>query len=186
MLGTRAVFAILGARTLHTIQHIIHVALFTMNTPFLEQYGAVLARVLIALLFFVSGIGILMNLGGTAGYYASLGIPVAMAVAVVVVLLKIVGSLMVATGVHARVAAWGLIVFTVLATLLAHTGEGQLMAALKNLSVIGGLLLVALGAADTMTLEKYLPWQKSHTESSPMAASDTPQSDTNIPDADRV
>jgi len=108
----------------------------------IEHYGPLVGRSLLALLFILSGIGILTNIPATAGYYASLGIPLATLVAVLILIVKLASSTMLVTGIHAREGAWALVVFTVLATLVAHTGEGQMISALKNLAIVGGLLMV--------------------------------------------
>lgn len=121
------------------------------------SYGPLIARLLVALLFVVSGFGMLMNFGGTVGYFASMGIPMAAVALVLVLLAKIGGGLMVATGIHAREGAWALIAFTLVATVLAHTGEGQLTSALKNLAIVGGLLMIALGGPGSMSLAKKCP-----------------------------
>ncbi len=121
------------------------------------HYGPLVGRVLLVLLFLVSAYGILTNFSGTAGFYASVGIPLATAAAVLVLIIKIGGSLMVATGIHARLGAWALIVFIILATLVAHIGEGQLINALKNVSIIGGLLLVAVNGAGPLSLGHKCP-----------------------------
>ncbi|QSH39544.1 DoxX family protein [Candidatus Kaiserbacteria bacterium] len=126
----------------------------------IEHYAPLVGRVLLVLLFIVSAFGILTNFSGTAGFYASLGIPVAAAAVVVVLLIKILGSLMVATGIHARTGAWALIIFTIAATLMAHIGEGQMVSALKNLSIIGGLLLVTVYGAGPKSLAHLCPCPK--------------------------
>ncbi|MDP2650167.1 MAG: DoxX family protein [bacterium] len=131
-----------------------------MNLPNENTMGGALvavARVLLVLLFAVTGFGILTNMAGTAGFYASLGIPAAMAVVVLVLIVKFVGIFTVATGIHAREGAWALIAFVVFATLIAHTAPGEMVNALKNLSIVGGLLLVAIYGAGPMSLAKHCP-----------------------------
>ena len=118
------------------------------------QYGPLAGRVLLVLIFLISAYGILTNFSGTVGFYASVGIPFATAVAALVLIVKVVGSLMVATGIHARIGALALIAFVILATLIAHIGEGQLMNALKNIAIIGGLLLIVVHGAGPLTLSK--------------------------------
>lgn len=125
-----------------------------------KTYGPLVARVALALLFIVSGINILMNLSGTAGYYASIGIPLAMAAAVVVMLVKIVGALMVALGIHAREGALALLLFTIVATLVGHIGEGQLIPALKNVAIMGGFVLLMLQGSGKYSLHKHCPCPK--------------------------
>lgn len=123
----------------------------------IHKYAPLIGRILLSLLFIVSGFGILMGISGTAGYYASVGIPMAGIVVLLVILIKIGGGLMVATGIHAKEGAWALILFTALATLVAHTGEGQMINALKNLAIIGGLLMIATHGAGAHSLGHKCP-----------------------------
>ena len=123
----------------------------------IQHYGPVIGRVLLALLFIISGFGILTGISGTAGYYASIGIPLASLAAILVLVVKIGGGLMVALGAHAREGAWALIIFTGIATLIAHTGEGQMVAALKNLAIMGGLLMVAVYGPGPLSVQDKCP-----------------------------
>jgi len=110
-----------------------------------------IARILLAALFLVSAIRSLGAVAGTAGYLARLGVPMSGVMAWVVVVVEIVGAVMLIAGWRTRIAAWGLVAFVVVATLLAHRFwavdpaqyANQLNHFLKNLAVIGGLLLVA-------------------------------------------
>jgi len=112
-------------------------------------------RVLLALMFILAGIGKLSNIQGTAGYIASGGLPFAGVLAVVVGLLELLGGLAIAAGFQARWAALALGLFTVAASLLFHQFWAvpaeqvmvQQLMFMKNLSVVGGLFIVAaLGA----------------------------------------
>lgn len=116
-----------------------------------------LARVLLALMFVMAGFSKLTNLDGTAGYIASGGLPFASVLAVVVGLLELLGGLAIIVGFQARWAALALGVFTIAASLLFHKfwavpADQQMVQQLmfmKNLSVAGGLfLLAALGAGN--------------------------------------
>lgn len=126
-------------------------------------YVQVAARVLLASLFLASGLGVVF--GGAAafqgyqGMVASVGIPMAGLVAVAAVALKIFGGLALAAGFKARYAALSLAIFTALTIVLFHgpsswgdpaTGYVNYLMALKNLSIIGGLLLVANNGAGAM------------------------------------
>ena len=123
----------------------------------IQHYGPVVGRSLLALLFIVTGLGILTNIPATAGYYTTLGIPAAALVAIVVLLIKLGAGGMLVAGVHAREAAWVLIVFVIGTILIAHTGQGQLIPFLKNLAIIGGLLLIAVHGAGPISWEKKCP-----------------------------
>lgn len=119
----------------------------------LRTHGTLLGRVLLGLLFFVSGVGILMGEGGvagTAGMIASKGLPLAALLAWIVVFIKVVGGGALMLGYKVGKAACALFGFTLLATLFFHTGNGLSdVALLKNLSIMGGLLYVmAYGAGE--------------------------------------
>ena len=112
-------------------------------------------RLLLALMFVLAGFSKLGNLEGTAGYIASGGLPMASVLAVIVGLLELFGGLAIAVGFQARWAALALGLFTLAATLLFHRFWAvpaeqafvQQLMFMKNLSVAGGLFLVAaLGA----------------------------------------
>ena len=116
---------------------------------------ALVGRVLLALMFVLSGFGKLGDIAGTAGYIASGGLPMASALAVIVGLLELLGGLAIAVGLQARWAALALGLFTLAASVLFHKFWAvpadqafvQQLMFMKNLSVAGGLFIVAaLGA----------------------------------------
>ena len=115
----------------------------------------IVGRVLLALMFIVAGFGKLTNIEGTAGYIASGGLPMASVLAVIVGLLELLGGLAIAVGFQARWAALALGLFTLAASVLFHKFWAvpadqafvQQLMFMKNLSVAGGLFIVAaLGA----------------------------------------
>ena len=115
----------------------------------------VAGRVLLALMFILSGFNKLTHLEGTAGYIASGGLPLAAVLAVLVGLLELLGGLAIAIGFQARAAALALGLFTIAASLLFHKFWAvpaeqafvQQLMFMKNLSVAGGMFIVAaLGA----------------------------------------
>ncbi|MCW5634202.1 MAG: DoxX family protein [Rubrivivax sp.] len=115
----------------------------------------VAGRVLLALIFIVSGFGKLSGLQGTAGYIASAGLPAPTLLAVGAGLLELVGGLALVVGFQARWSALALAAFTVVATLLFHNYWAmpadqqfvQQLMFMKNLAIVGGLLFVfSLGA----------------------------------------
>ncbi|MBD0415736.1 DoxX family protein [Oryzicola mucosus] len=111
---------------------------------------ALIGRLLLSSLFILAGFGKLTAIGATAGWFGSLGLPVPTVTTVVVGLVELLGGLAILVGFQTRIAALVLAVFTVAATLVAHTdfADGmQMLLFQKNISITGGLLLVAaLGA----------------------------------------
>jgi putative oxidoreductase len=115
----------------------------------------VVARLLLALMFILSGFGKLTNIAGAAGYIASAGLPAASLFAVGAGLLELVAGIALVIGFQARWAALALGLFTLLASVLFHAywaapaaqAYVQQLMFMKNLAVAGGMFLVAaLGA----------------------------------------
>ena len=106
--------------------------------------AALIGRILLGALFVFAGLGKVMDPAGTAAYMeAESPFPGSLALAVGV--FEIVAGLVLASGFMTRIASVALIVFTALATLFFHervTDQAQAATALKNLAVIGGLLMV--------------------------------------------
>lgn len=109
------------------------------------------ARVFLALLFVVGGLGMLMNFEGTVGYIGSLtNASVATLLTVLAIVFKLGGGVMLLVNWRTALAVEMLVVFTVLATILGHTSftgdpmqdQMQYTQILKNLAIIGGLLLM--------------------------------------------
>jgi len=136
----------------------------------IQHYTPLVARTLLVLLFIISGFGFITNFAGTVGYFTAMGIPLPALMLVLVIIVKFAGSLSIISGIHAREGAWALIGFTILATLIGHTGEGQMINALKNVSIIGGLLLVAVHGAGPISLKHKCPCPKCKAHRSMMAA----------------
>ena len=110
-------------------------------------------RVLLSLLFVVGGVRFVMDFSGTMAFVKT-GLPEALVgmaflATIIAIILKLGGGLMLLTNYRTSTAAWMLIVFMVLATLMYHmnwTGDGgqmQMTAFLANLAIIGGLLMFA-------------------------------------------
>lgn len=110
----------------------------------LRAYGTLLARVLIGLLFLVTGVQIYLNgVGNFAGMLESLGVPAALLVAWVIVVVKILASIGLILGYRVGLSAAALIVFILGTIVFVHNNLGdQLVPALKNLSIIAGLIYI--------------------------------------------
>lgn len=115
-----------------------------------------LGRVLLAVIFLLSGFGKLTAISDTAGYFGSLGLPAPTATAVVVGLIELLGGLAILVGFQTRIAAWVLAIFTVATGLVAHTGwadQMQMIQFLKNLAITGGFLLLASSGAGAYSID---------------------------------
>lgn len=109
---------------------------------YIQKYGILVGRFLIGLLFLFSGVNILI--GGVENFSKAIemkGLPLALLLAWLVVILKIAAGSAVILGYKTKIAALALLLFTALATLLYHA-SWQDMGLFKNLAIIGGLLYV--------------------------------------------
>lgn len=109
------------------------------------------ARVLLALVFVVGGFGMLMNFDGTVGFIGSMtNESLATILTILAIVFKLGGGVMLLVNWRTALAVEMLIVFTILATILGHTDfsgdamqdQMQTTQILKNLAIIGGLLLM--------------------------------------------
>jgi len=112
-----------------------------------------LARILLAILFIVSGFGKLTGAAGFAGYLGSLGVPGGIAMAYLVGLFELAGGLMILVGFQTRAVAYALAAFCVATGLLAHLGPDQSTALMKNLGLTGGFLVLAAAGAGAYSVD---------------------------------
>jgi putative oxidoreductase len=113
-------------------------------------------RILLAVIFLISGFGKLTAIAGTAAYFGSLGLPLPTVTAVVVGLIELLGGLAILVGFQTRIAAWVLAVFTVATALVAHTGwadQMQMINFMKNLAIAGGFLVLASSGAGAYSVD---------------------------------
>ncbi len=125
----------------------------------IRTHGVLVGRILLGLLFLVAGINKFM--GGVDGFAAGLegmGLPLPALLAWVVILLEVIGGAFLILGYRVGQASAALSIFLILTIIVVHNplkDTAQLTAALKNLSIMGGLLYVmAFGAGDGWKLCK--------------------------------
>ncbi|WP_227105679.1 DoxX family protein [Chromobacterium rhizoryzae] len=110
----------------------------------MDKWITLLARVLLAQVFILAGIGKLgAGYAATQGYMAAMGVPGFLLP--LVIALEIGGGLALALGVRARWVALLLAGFSVASALLFHWEPGnsqQMIQLTKNLAMAGGLLMV--------------------------------------------
>lgn len=111
-----------------------------------------LARVLLMILFLTTGWSKLTNFSATASYMASTGSPLPKFSAAIAIAMECFASIALVLGVFVRPLALLYVLFTLATALMGHrfwaaTGddrEAQKINFLKNVSIMGGLLLLAL------------------------------------------
>lgn len=121
-----------------------------------------LARVLLMLLFVLFGWSKLTDFAGTTAYMASEGLPLPMLAAAVVIAMEFVVGLAIMLGIFTRPLALLMALYTLGTALVGHhfwTMAGAERAAnminfYKNLSIIGGLLLLCLTGPGKYSIDR--------------------------------
>ena len=121
----------------------------------IEPWLTLLGRILLSLIFILSGLGKIGDGSGTAGSMAAKGMVAVPFFLTMAILFELGGGLTVLLGFKALLGAWALVFYLIPVSLIFHnfwafTGAEQRMQVinfLKNLAIMGGLLLVALRGA---------------------------------------
>lgn len=107
-------------------------------------------RAFLGALFFIAGINKILGFSYVAGWMASSGLPAANLLLAITIAIEVLGGLMLITGYKARLAAIVIALFLVPVTIVFHafwsadaaSYQNQLNQFLKNLAILGGMLLV--------------------------------------------
>jgi putative oxidoreductase len=127
----------------------------------LQNPTVLVGRILLGLLFVVSGFGKIGGFEATVGYIASKGLPVPQIVAALTILLELGGGLLLVFGFFTRWTALVLAVFTLLAALIFHSFwaaapaqfNAQFVNFMKNVSIAGGMLVLAAFGPGAISLD---------------------------------
>ena len=123
-----------------------------------KAYISLIGRVLIGLIFVMSGVSKIADPQGTQQYMAAMGITTATTFFYAgAVFVELAGGLSLLLGVWARWGAMALIVFMIPTTLMFHTNFGdqnQTIHFMKNLAMMGGLLYVAIYGSGRLSVDR--------------------------------
>ena len=115
-----------------------------------HDFAALVARILLAILFITSGFGKIEGFDGLIGYIASKGMPLPALMAAGAIAVELGGGLLMLVGYRARWAALAIFLFLIPTTLIFHNfwsvpadmAGNEQIAFLKNMSIMGGMLMV--------------------------------------------
>jgi putative oxidoreductase len=115
-----------------------------------QNLGALVGRVLLALIFLFSGAGKVMDPAGTLGYMNSAGLPAPQLLLWASVVVEIGAGLALVLGWKARWGAAALVLWMIPVTAVFHNpwagdpsqAPMQMIHLMKNIAIIGGLLMV--------------------------------------------
>ncbi|MCK9386297.1 MAG: DoxX family protein [Nevskia sp.] len=124
-----------------------------MNT--FQKIAELGGRILLALLFLMSGIGKISAYSGTAAYMASTGVPGALLPMVIAI--EVLGAAAIIIGYKTRIVAFLMAGFTLVTALLFHNNfqdQIQMIMFLKNVSIAGGFLLLVANGAGPLSVDR--------------------------------
>lgn len=125
-----------------------------MNT---QKYIPLTARTFLAVIFIYTGIAKIGGFAGTQQQIAGAGIPLAALVTVFTIVFELAGGVSLILGYKARIGAVLLLVFLTPATLMFHNpiaDPSQMIQFMKNLAIMGGLLMVVAYGSGPVSLEQ--------------------------------
>lgn len=114
------------------------------------------ARILLAIIFILSGFNKFGNIAGTAGYIGSVGLPAATLLAWLAAITETVAGIAILVGFQTRYAAWFLAIFTVFTGVVFHyapADQMQMIMFMKNLAIAGGFLALAISGAGSLSVD---------------------------------
>ena len=120
------------------------------------------ARILLMVLFVKFGWSKLTDFSGTVAYMAKTGAPVPMLAAIVAIVMELAVAFSIVVGFYARPLAIVIAIYTFGTAIIAHhywnmTGMAQsanMVNFYKNLSIIGGLLLLSVTGPGKYSLDR--------------------------------
>lgn len=122
-----------------------------------QKYVPLVARIFLAVIFIQTGIDKVADFAGTQQQIASVGIPLAALVTVFTILFEIAGGISLVLGYKARIGAALLLLFLMPATLVFHNpivDPTQTIQFMKNLAIMGGLLMVVAYGSGPISLDR--------------------------------
>ena len=126
-----------------------------MNANILGNLGALGGRALLGLMFVSAGLQKIGAYAGTQGYMESMGVPGGLLP--LVIALEIGAGLAVMLGIAARVSAFALAGFTLIAAGVFHANFADQMQSIlfmKNVAIAGGLLMLTVHGPGTWSVDR--------------------------------
>jgi putative oxidoreductase len=125
-----------------------------MNTY--ARYLPALGRLLIAVLFLLSGLNKLAAPAATQAYITSAGLPFPFLAYLMAVIVEIGGSVLLILGFQTRIVALIMALFTLAAALSFHRNfadQNQMIHFLKDVAIAGGLMQIAAYGAGGLSID---------------------------------
>ena len=127
------------------------------HTSTVKNASELTGRILLSLLFLLSGLGKIGAYAATAAYMSSVGVPGVLLP--VVIATEVLGAIAIILGWQTRITAFLLAGYSLLTALVFHANfadQIEMIMFLKNVSIAGGLLLLVANGAGPLSLDRRL------------------------------
>jgi putative oxidoreductase len=122
---------------------------------------SLVGRILISLIFVISGFFKVAGFSQMVGFLAAKGVPMPAVALALAAATELIGGLALLAGFKTRIAAWLLFLYLIPATLLFHNfwamhgmeQQDNMAHFMKNLAIMGGLLLIANYGPSAMSVD---------------------------------
>jgi len=122
----------------------------------LQDGAALLGRLLLAVIFLLSGFQKLVGFGGTVALMGEEGLPFPLGAAIIAILVECVGGIGLVIGYQTRLTGTVLAMWCVATAFVAHadfSNTDQMIHFLKNISMAGGLLYVIVHGSGPISMD---------------------------------
>ncbi len=131
-------------------------------TAVINRTGPLLGRILLSLVFLLSGINKIGGFTETAGWMAAKGLPAAEVLLALSIVIEVGAAIMIMIGWKARLGALALLLWMIPVTFIFHNFWGvsagqqqlQLIMFMKNLAMMGGMLLIMANGPGPLSVER--------------------------------
>ncbi|MEM7760508.1 MAG: DoxX family protein [Cyanobacteria bacterium P01_A01_bin.40] len=120
------------------------------------KYLPLAARICLCIIFINSGIGNILGFSSTAEMMANQGLPIPEVLLIFTIAFQLLGGLSLLLGYKVKIGSTLLILFLIPATLVFHNpiaNPDELNSFLKNIGLIGGLLMTIYAGAGTLSID---------------------------------
>ncbi len=117
------------------------------------KYLPLTARVCLCLIFIKAGISHIIGYGSTVQMMSDQGLPIPDILLIFTILLQLLGGFSLLLGYKVKIGSILLIAFLIPATVVFHNPVSDINGFLKNIGLIGGLLMVIYTGAGALSID---------------------------------
>jgi putative oxidoreductase len=117
------------------------------------KYIPLAARICLCLIFLKAGISHIIGYSGTVEMMSGQGLPIPGILLIFTIIFQLLGGLSLLLGYKVKIGSLLLIVFLIPATLAFHNPVNDINGFLKNIGLIGGLLMVIYAGAGALSID---------------------------------